>query len=95
MAAASGDVDDGVSPFLDDRQELGKHVRVGRRAAIRRVPGVQVQDRRPRLGRADRRLPDLLRGQREIGRLRRDVDRPCHRTTDDHLPRRRRHHFLL
>ena len=53
LAAAGGDVDDRIGPFRDARQELAEHLRVGRRLAGPRVAGVEVDDRRARLGRAD------------------------------------------
>lgn len=60
-AAARRDVDHRVGARLDARQELGEHGRVLRRPAVGRIAGVQVQDRRARFGRRDRRFLDLAR----------------------------------
>ena len=68
---------------------------IGRRLAVLGVARVQVQDGRPLPRRADGVLGDLLRRDRQIGRLRRDMDRPGHRAGDDDLSGRGGHSSLL
>ena len=53
--------------------------------AVLGIARVQVHDRRTGLGRADRRVGDLLRRHRQIGRHGRRVDRAGHRAGDDDL----------
>jgi len=72
-----------VLRILDPGQELHEHRRVGRRARVARIPGVQAQDRRPGARRADRALGDLGEDDREGGRHRRRMDGACHRAGDD------------
>ena len=85
VAAAGGDVDHRVGRLLDPRQELHEHLGVGRRPAVLRVARVQVQDRGAGLGRADRAVGDLLRGDRQVRAHGRRVDRAGDRAGDDDL----------
>ena len=83
--APGRNVDDGAGVLLDPRQEIHEHRGVGRRPAVNRVAGVEVEDRGPRLRRPDRLLGDLVRGQRQVIRHRRGVDRAGYRAGDDDL----------
>ena len=91
LAAAGGDVDDRVAARRDLRQELHEDLRVGRRPAVTRIARVEVQDRGARLRRLDRRIGDLTRGDRQVRRHRRCVDRAGDRAADDDLRSRRCH----
>jgi hypothetical protein len=72
-----------VRALLDDleegRESLGRLVRLARL----RVAGMKVDDRRAGLCRADCRVRDLLRRDREVGRHRRGVDRSGDGAGDD------------
>ena len=85
VPTAGRDVDDGVAARLDRGQEPGEQLGIGRRSSGLRVACVQVEDCRPRLGRPDRALGDLLGCDRQVRALRRDMDRPGHGAADDHL----------
>ena len=61
LAAAGGDVEDGVGRLLDARQELHEPLGALRRPAGLRVARVQVDDRGAGLGRLDGLGRDLLR----------------------------------
>ena len=82
LAAAGGDVDDGVAACLD----LGRNARTDRASGwVCRSPGCARAGggsrRRPRRRRW--RFGDLLRRDRQIGRLRRHMDRAGHGAGDD------------
>ena len=79
---------------LDAGQELAEHLRVGRRPAGPRVAGVEMDDRRARLGRAERRLRDLLGRDGQVRRHRRRVDGARDGARDDDLVPRRDHAAL-
>ena len=83
QAAAGGDVDYRLARLLDARQELLEQRRVLARPAVLGIARVQVQDRGPGLGRGERRLGDLVRRHRQIGRHRRRVDRAGDGAGDD------------
>lgn len=84
-ASARGDVDDRVRRHGDAGDELVEHRRIGRRATVHRVAGVQMQDRRPCLCRPDRLIGDLVRRQCQMRRHRWGVHRSGDRTGDDDL----------
>jgi hypothetical protein len=83
--AAGGQVHDRLRRLLDTRKEARERLRALVGAPGRLVAGVQMDDGRSRLGRADRRFGDLVSGHREIGRHRRRVDRAGDSTSDDDL----------
>lgn len=60
---AGGDVQHRVAGLLDHRQKLHEHGRVRGRAAIARVTRVQMQNRRPSLGRRNRVNGGRISGQ--------------------------------
>src|SRR5829696_3528344 len=95
LRAAGGDVDDGVGALLDAGQETEEDLRVRSRLTSLRIARVQMQDRRPFAGRADSVLGDLIWCDRQIRRLRRDVDRPGDCAGNDDLTGRRGHSSLL
>ena len=84
-AAAGGDVDDGVGGLLDARQEFHEIRGERARRAVLRIACVEMQDRGPRLSRADRRLGDLVGRHWQVRRHARRVDRARRRTGDDDL----------
>ena len=85
VAAAGGDVDHRIAGLLDARQELHEHGGIGRRPAVLGIARMQMEDRRPGLGRLDRLLGDLVRRDRQMRRHGRRVDRSGDGAGDDHL----------
>ncbi len=88
-AAAGGDAHDHVAAFLDPLRVLGEQRRIGRRAAVLRVPGVQVQHGRARLGRGHPLVGDVADRIGQVRRHRRGVPGSGERTGDDDLARHR------
>jgi hypothetical protein len=85
LAAARGDIDDGIAAVPDLGQELCEHLRIGGGPSAHGVTRVKMHDRCPRLSRADRAVSDLLRRDRQVFRDRGDVDRAGHRAAHDHF----------
>jgi hypothetical protein len=71
--------------LLDARQEAAEGFGRLVRLAGLGVARMQVDDRRAGLGRADRRIADLVRRHRQVGRHRGGVDRAGHGAGDDDL----------
>ena len=90
-AAAGGDAHDHVAAFLDPLRVLGEQGRIGRRAAVLRIPGVQVQHGGARLRGGHALVDDIADRIRQVRRHRRGVpgagegagddDLACHRAT--------------
>ena len=83
--AARGQVDDRVGALLDARQEAPEGLRRLVRPAGLGIARMQVDNRGARLGGADRRVRDLFRGDRQMRRHARRVDRARDRAGDDDL----------
>jgi hypothetical protein len=82
-AAASGYVHRRVGALLDARQEAGEGFGRLVRLAGLRVARMQMQDRRPGLGRRDRLRRDLVRRYGKMRRHRRRMDRAGNGAGDD------------
>ena len=85
--ATSGQIHHRLGRLLDARQKARESLGrlIGPAGLL--IACVQVDDRRAGFGRADRRLGDLIRGDGEVRRHRRRVDRPRHSAGDDDLVR--------
>ena len=82
---AGGQVDHRVAALLDDRQKGRERLGPLVRPAGLRIAGMQVDDGGARFRRADRGVGDFLRGDRQVRRHRRGVDRAGHGAGDDDL----------
>lgn len=83
--AAGGDVDHRIARLLDDGQEAHEDFRIGGRAAVFRVAGVQMQDRGAGLRRVDGLRRDVLRLVRKMRRHGGRVHRARYGAGDDDL----------
>ena len=66
--APRGDVHHNVRPLFNDPQKRLERLGALIGTAVEGIARMQVDNRRPRLGGPDRRLGDLLGGDREMGR---------------------------